>query len=133
MTSEGTHAQRLAAPETENVRAAAVWALSRSEHTLALRLAHPWSFMLPIREAAGWFDRVFADPAGVPREVLAVAYRRAGVRRYMLGEFERSAALIEGGLRLCRELDDGSEEARALSYLGNTLIARANRGGSCRI
>jgi predicted ATPase len=121
-TVEGRRAQDLAASEAENVRAAAGWALGRREHTLALRLAHPYSFMLPIREAAGWFDRVFADPKDVPPDVLARAYRRAGVRRFMLGEFEHSATLIERSIRLCRELGDESGEARALSYLGNSLI-----------
>jgi non-specific serine/threonine protein kinase len=121
--------------EFANVRAALEWSISAPEKAEAgLRLVSAlmryWFLVDLAEEGARWLDRTLAaaGPLGAAPNVDALRLRARALPRgayvvIMTGNLQRAAALVEGGLTLCRQYGSQADLGLALLMQAWTLAA----------
>jgi excisionase family DNA binding protein len=119
------------ATELANFRAALEWLEVVGDIEAALRLCvvltHLWFRRGPLPEGRAWLERLLAEKnAEVAPSVRVAALNAASLLAWGQQD-SRSMLLAEAGLRLAREVGDGSGEAWALNLLGLAAIARGDR------
>jgi predicted ATPase len=116
-----------AAREVDNARAAALWALARSEFVFLMQLSQAWGmFRLQPTEMLDWLEQALRRGASVDDSTRAWALLRAGSICYLLGRYDQSFSLRKQGLALFRQIGDAYGETLALRHLGNVESARTN-------
>lgn len=112
----------------DNFRAALDWSLGGADPELGSRLAGKlawfWFMRGYLGEGSAWLDRslAFGDAVSTPARILAL--QGAAMLSNFLGDFEKTVALAEDGLVLCRRLDDKPHVIEMLLSLGNVALMR---------
>jgi predicted ATPase len=114
--------QRLA-DEYDNLRAAFAWSQSETgDRELGLRLAGALYLFLsvraPLREPLDWLLRALESGQGAPAPARLKALASATIVAGMKGEGERSIALGQERIELCRALGDERGLATSLIHVG---------------
>jgi predicted ATPase/class 3 adenylate cyclase len=108
--------------EHDNLRAALGWTIPH-EGMLALRLAAAlwpfWEARGHFSEGRAWLERVLANAAPAPTEVLATALSSAGSVARMQGDVVRASELLDRARQVWDALGDRGGVARTLVSLGH--------------
>jgi non-specific serine/threonine protein kinase len=102
--------------ELDNIRAALQWSLGGGETDVGARQDMPLQFAATLWwfwrvrgyliEGLGWLERALAMSSGASTPARAKALYGAGSLASSQGDYERSVALAQEGLAICRELGD---------------------------
>jgi predicted ATPase/DNA-binding CsgD family transcriptional regulator len=138
LREQGAWLERLGT-EHANLRAALGWALGAQDGEepaegrakLGLRLAAAlaqgrfWNAYGP-SEGRRWLERGLARSGASPLAVRAKALSQAGFLAIWQGDYQRSAALLEEGMALFKQLGDKAGVATSLFHLGNMALHGAD-------
>jgi predicted ATPase len=115
--------------EHDNLRSALNWAIERRDAHTALRLGsalnHFWHIRGHYAEGSRWLEQALALDEPAPPALRVKALQAAGRVAYYQGNYERSLALHEEALVLCRELGDVA--GVATSQRGVGMVAMAHK------
>ncbi len=114
----------------DNLRKALEWSLKSGKAEAGLRLAGALRRFWLVRghwtEGRQWLDALLAIGRGASPSLQAKALGAAGSLAQHQGDYERTMALSEESLAICRELGDKQGMASALNTLGNVLYERGS-------
>jgi predicted ATPase/DNA-binding CsgD family transcriptional regulator len=114
--------------EHDNLRAALEWSRTEeggAEAALRLAVALRWFWFLQghWNEARGWFEGALARSGDAPASALVKPLASAAYYAYRHGDYERTTALCEKGVALCRQLGNTETHSWFLHYLGFAAAA----------
>ena len=119
--------------ERDNLRAALRFALERADATRTLRLAVVFGggHGIVAAEWLEWLEEGLAlDCEHVPRELWALARRRAGFIAFRAGHLERAEAHLRDALGAYRALEDSTSTADTLAGLSGIALERGETNRS---
>jgi predicted ATPase/DNA-binding SARP family transcriptional activator len=114
--------------ERDNLRAALRFAVGRADAGRALRLAVVYGpGWITVAEWLGWLEAGLAlDQDDVPRELLALARRRAGFTAFLAGQPERAETHLQEALETYRTLGDSTAVADILGGFSGIALERGD-------
>ena len=123
--------------EHGNLRAALHWSLeqdkgeeAREARKIAWRLVGALRWFWRVRgylsEGRHFLEQALMKREGIEAQVQVKALLAAATLTFFQSDYDRSEALCEESLALCRELGDRSGRARALYWLGNVAWVRGD-------
>ncbi len=124
LTSEQVRWLQLLEDESGNMRAALDWALNRDPGNaeVGVRLAGLlnmfWLARGQLREGLRWMERALSRSGEASPAARARTHIHFGHLRGYLGADQRAEAVLEEGVRLCREVGDTHNQGAGLTMLG---------------
>jgi non-specific serine/threonine protein kinase len=114
--------------EQDNIRSAMNWALQTSDPDIRIRLAPAlheyWNYYGFARECLRWNKKVLKNQGSTSPALWALVLKATGNLSNHINEFETGKTLLVQALKIFQELDDETNEAWALTYIGFAHIDR---------
>jgi len=123
--------------EHDNLRTALRWLLDHGEREAALRLAGALGYFWWLRgyhaEGWRWLDEALRAAPDAPPDLRTKALLRAGRILTLMGDYDRSRAILDEALALAQQRQSRADIAQSLTYLGIHTLVVGERNESVQL